>query len=213
MRVDSLAHEVECSSAATKPPMDQNPKEAFFFPRILFIDIAIAFNCTPLYSLKRMKLIMMRHADHENNVLTADGIKQITTLSESLPRIIATHNIDVSRVLFLVSPQGRTAATAHRLKSYLESCGMLHYQLEVVAAFDQEEPAGYQQAVELIVEHCKRKDFTLVWVVTHFFQMVNVPELVLELVHGSSVDPFELSTFFCEPVLIDMITGEGRYPL
>ena len=155
----------------------------------------------------------MRHADHESNVLTADGIKQIATLGESLPRIIATHNIDVSRVLFLVSPQGRTAATAHRLRSYLESCGMQHCQHEAVAAFDQEESAGYQQAVKLIVEHCKRKDFTLVWVVTHFFQMVNVPELVLELVHGSSVDPFELSTFFCEPVLIDMITGEGRYPL
>lgn len=160
-----------------------------------------------------MKLIMMRHADHKINVLTADGIKQIATLGESLPRIIAAHNIDVSRALFLVSPQGRTAATAHRLKSYLESCGMQHYQREVVAAFEQEESAGYQQAAEVIIEHCKHKDFTSVWVVTHLFHMVNVPELVLRRVRGSSSDPFELSTFFCEPALIDTVTGEGWYPL
>lgn len=161
-----------------------------------------------------MKLIMMRHADHFENALTKYGIGQIGALGEALPQIIAAHGIDVSKVLFLVSSQGRTMATAHRLKGYLESRGMQHYQREVVDVFDGEESADYQQAAELIAERCKREDCTLVWVVTHLFHMANVPDLVLCLVRDKGdVDPFQSSTAHCDPILIDMTTGKSWYPL
>lgn len=185
-----------------------------YFFRTLFIDITIAFSYAPLYSLKRMKLIMMRHADHFENALTKYGVGQIAALGEALPQIIATHGIDVSKVLFLVSSQGRTMATAHRLKGYLESHGMQHSQREVVDVFDGEESADYQQAAELIAERCKREDCTLVWVVTHLFHMANVPDLVLCLVRNKGeVDPFQFSTAHCDPILIDMTTGKSWYPL
>ena len=194
--------------------MDRPCKGRRNFQQKIICDQILAFQHMLIYPLVRMKLIIMRHGDHFENALTKYGIGQTTDLGQALPQIIATHGIDVSRVLFLVSPQGRTRATAHRLEVHLESCGTQHCQYEVVEAFENENDAGYQKAAELIAERCKREDYTLVWVVTHFFHTANVPYLILSLMCGDgAADPVQTSTAYCDPILIDTATGKSWYPL